>query len=244
MVASVALNCIGGVGRVTAELERPKLVIDFNSSKPLGEVVYVALREAIITNQFKSGERLMETELADEMMVSRTPVREAVRKLQSEGYVLMLPRKGTYVTSLSMQDVNDVFEIRGALESMAAASAARKASDEEIAGIRRFIEEEEALWDGADFARTIRSDVQFHAMVYKASKNAKVENLINDLREQTQRLRSSTLSRPGRLRFALEEHKRILEAIEARDPAAAREASVAHVGRSKEVMLELLRNQT
>jgi len=238
------MACVGGEGGVTRQMERPKLVIDFNSSKPLGEIVYVALREAIIKNQFKSGERLMETELADEMMVSRTPVREAVRKLQSEGYVVMLPRKGTYVTSLSMQDVNDVFEIRAALESMAASKAAERASDEEIAEIKRFIEDEAMLWDSSDLARTIKSDIQFHSLVYRASKNTKIENLINDLREQTQRLRSSTLSRPGRLRFALEEHRQILAAIEARNPEEAHEASIAHVERSREVMLELLSYQS
>jgi len=229
---------------MAARVDRPKLVIDFNNSKPLGEVVYVALREAIIKNQFKSGERLMETELADEMMVSRTPVREAVRKLQSEGYVVMFPRKGTYVTSLSIQDVNDVFEIRAALESMAAAKASERASGTEIAEIKKFIDDEAVLWDSTDLARTIRSDVQFHSMVYRASKNTRIENLINDLREQTQRLRSSTLSRPGRLRYALEEHREILAAIEARDPIGARDASIAHVERSREVMLELLRYQT
>ena len=229
---------------MTGRTDRPKLTIDFNSTKPLGEVVYVALREAIIKNQFKSGERLMETELADEMMVSRTPVREAVRKLQSEGYVAMLPRKGTYVLSLSIQDVNDVFEIRSALESMAAAQAAERAPDEEIAEIRKFIEGEEVLYDSTDLARTIESDIQFHSMVYRASKNHKVENLINDLRVQTQRLSSSTLSRPGRLRFALEEHRQILSAIEARNPQAARDASIAHVERSREIMLGLLRYQS
>ena len=229
---------------MTNQSDRPRLIIDFNSTKPLGEVVYVALREAIIKNQFKSGERLMETELADEMMVSRTPVREAVRKLQSEGYVVMLPRKGTYVSSLTIQDVNDVFEIRGALESMAAYHAAVRASDEEIAVIRDFIETEAKLWDSSDLARTIESDIRFHSMLYRASQNKKIENLINDLREQTQRLRSSTLSRPGRLRFALDEHRQILAAIEARNPEAARAASIAHIERSREVMLGLLRYQS
>ena len=229
---------------MAGQADRPKLLIDFNSSKPLGEVVYVALREAIIKNQFKSGERLMETELAEEMMVSRTPVREAVRKLQSEGYVVMLPRKGTYVSSLTIQDVNDVFEIRGALESMAAYQASIRASNDEIAQIRAFIETETVLWDGSDLARTVESDIQFHSLVFRASQNKKIETLINDLREQTQRLRSSTLSRPGRLRFALDEHRKILAAIEARDPEAAREASMAHTERSREVMLGLLRYQS
>ena len=223
---------------------RPKLIIDFNSSKPLGEIVYIALREAIIKNQFKSGERLMETELAEEMMVSRTPVREAVRKLQSEGYVVMLPRKGTYVTSLTLQDVNDVYEIRSALESMAAAKAAERASNDEISDIRKFLDDESGIWDSADLAQTVSSDVRFHSMIYRASKNMRIESLINDLREQTQRLRSSTLSRPGRLRFAHEEHRQIFEAIQSRDAEAAVKASVAHIERSREVMLELLRYQS
>lgn len=229
---------------MSERLVRPKLVIDFSSSKPLGEVVYVALREAIIKNQFKSGERLMETELADEMMVSRTPVREAVRKLQSEGYVVMLPRKGTYVTSLSMQDISDVYEIRSALESLAASKAAERATDEEITDMRRILDLETGIINNADVAQTINSDVMFHSMIYKASKNTRVESLINALREQTQRLRSSTLSRPGRLYFAHEEHTRILEAIQARDPQAAGRASIEHIERSREVMLDLLRYQS
>ena len=222
---------------------RPSLVIDFSSSKPLGEAVYIALREAIIKSQFKSGERLMETELAEEMMVSRTPVREAVRKLQSEGYVVMLPRKGTYVTSLSLQDVSDVYEIRSALESMAATKAAERASSDEIAQMRRFLDGETGEWDASDLSQNIIADVKFHSMIYKASKNTRIESMINDLREQIQRLRSSTLSRPGRLRLAHEEHRRIFDAIQARDAKAAGEAAVAHIERSREVMLKTLRDQ-
>jgi DNA-binding GntR family transcriptional regulator len=184
----------------------------------------------------------METELADEMMVSRTPVREAVRKLQSEGYVVMLPRKGTYVTSLSLQDVSDVYEIRCALESMAAVKAAERAGADEIAEMRRFLDDNSGEWDSADLSQTIVADVKFHSMIYKASKNTRIESLINDLREQIQRLRSSTLSRPGRLRLAHEEHRLIFEAIQAKDAKAAGEAAIAHIERSREVMLKTLRN--
>ena len=228
---------------MTESKQRPQLVIDFSSTKPLGEVVYEALRQAISENQFKPGERLMETELADEMAVSRTPVREAVRKLESEGYVVMIPRKGTYVASLSIQDVNDVFEIRSALEGMAAYYAALRASEEEIQQVKDFVETGARLWETSDLARTVAEDIQFHSMLYRISKNKKVEPLINDLRVQTQRLRSSTLATPGRLKFALDEHRKIVAAVEARDPKAAREAAYTHVEQSKEVMLSLLRYQ-
>lgn len=228
---------------MTKKTERPRLVIDFNCAKPLGEAVYEAIREAIIKNQFKPGERLMETELADEMAVSRTPVREAVRKLETEGYVAVIPRKGTYVATLSIQDVNDVFEIRAALEALAAYNAAVRATDEDIQALRQIMETESSLWESSDLQKTIEIDVQFHCQLYRASKNKRIENLVNDLREQTYRLRSSTLATPGRLKFALEEHRKILAAIEARNPKAARNAAFEHIEQSREVMLCLLRYQ-
>ncbi|MDR1194295.1 MAG: GntR family transcriptional regulator [Peptococcaceae bacterium] len=223
---------------------RPRLSVDFNSEKPLGEVVYEVLRTAIVKNHFKPGDRLMETELADEMAVSRTPVREAVRKLKAESYVVMTPRKGTYVAALSSQDVDDVFEIRAALEAMAAFQAARRASEDEIRGIRDCLEAEAVIWEGSDLEKTVEADIQFHSLLYRASRNKRVEDLINDLREQTHRLRSSTLSTPGRLRFALEEHRKIIDAIAAREPEAAWRAAQTHIERSREVMLGLLRYQT
>ena len=220
---------------------RPKLTIVFDNLKPLGEVVYEALREAIVSNQLRPGQRLMETELAEEMLVSRTPVREAVRKLKAEGYVVMIPRKGAYVAALSIQDINDVFEIRAALEAMAAYHAAFRSTLEETQRIRACLEAEAALWDSADLTRTVAADIQFHSLLYRASHNLRVEVLINDLREQTHRLRTSTLSTPGRLRFALEEHRKILTAIEAKDPEGAGQAAYAHIQRSREAMLGLLR---
>ena len=106
------------------------------------------------------------------------------------------------------------------------------------------MEAEAVLWDSDNLEETVESDIRFHSMIYRASKNKKIENLINDLREQSQRLRSSTMSIPGRLRFALDEHRKILQAIEARDPKAAQEVAIAHIERSREAMLGLLRYQT
>jgi DNA-binding GntR family transcriptional regulator len=112
--------------------ERNLLKIKLDNFHPLGEIVYAALWDAITNQVLKPGERLMETELADEMGVSRTPVREAIRKLELEGYVVMIPRKGAYVSGLSIKDINEVFEIRGSLEALAAGLAATRATKEEI----------------------------------------------------------------------------------------------------------------
>lgn len=101
-------------------MERRLIPVSLDNYKPLREIVFEALREAIINGTLEPGERLMEIQLAEEMGVSRTPVREAIRKLELEGFVVMVPRKGAYVAGLSMKDIADVFEIRTALESLAA----------------------------------------------------------------------------------------------------------------------------
>ena len=100
--------------------------------KPLRELVFDALREAILSGTLKPGDRLMEVQLAEEMGVSRTPVREAIRKLELEGLVVMVPRKGAYVSGLSLKDAADLFEIRQSLEGLAASLAAERITDEEI----------------------------------------------------------------------------------------------------------------
>jgi len=225
---------------MTNPVSRPKLVIDFSTPKPLGEVVYEALKNAITENQFKAGDRLMETDLADEMQVSRTPVREAVRKLEAEGYVTIIPRKGTYVAGLTVQDINDVFEIRYALEGMAAYFAAQRATQEDIEELRAFVERQAANWNSNSVATNVAEDIEFHSMLYRMSKNQRVEGLITDLRLRSQRLRNSTLSDAERLKYALEEHKEILQAIETRDSVKAREMARNHVVESRNAMLRLM----
>ena len=98
-------------------MQRKLAPIKLDSYQPLREVVCETLREAIRGGVLKPGERLMEIQLADELGVSRTPVREAIRKLELEGYVIMLPRRGTYVANLSIRDINEVFEIRTTLDA-------------------------------------------------------------------------------------------------------------------------------
>lgn len=106
--------------------------VNLNNYKPLREVIFDTLREAIIAGELKPGERLMEVKLAEKMGVSRTPVREAIRKLELEGLVEMLPRKGAHVAELSVKDIMDVLEVRATLDGLATALAAERITDEEI----------------------------------------------------------------------------------------------------------------
>ena len=142
--------------------KRPALTIDLDTFKPLGEVAYEALRDAIVKRQLLPGDRLMETELANEMGISRTPVREAMRRLETDGYVVIQPRKGSYVADISIKDIEDVFEIRTVLEMLAARNAAERATDDEI-GELRATAEDISRWETKDrfFASHIQSIAPF-----------------------------------------------------------------------------------
>jgi DNA-binding GntR family transcriptional regulator len=216
------------------------LTIDLNTVKPLGEIAYEALRDAIMTKLFVPGERLMETELADEMGISRTPVREAMRRLETDGYVVIVPRKGSYVAGISMKDVMDVFEIRTALEMLAAEKAAERATDEEIEDLRQAVSDMSDTADG-DLLTTVDSDARFHSLIYQMSKNDRLVGLICDLREQIQRFRSTTLSDPGRLKLAVREHRKVLEAIVGRDPQKAAQTIQKHMEKAQKAIIGILR---
>lgn len=220
--------------------QREFLRIKLDSFRPLGEIVYEALRDAIVSQAMKPGERLMETDLAEEMGVSRTPVREAIRKLELEGYVVMIPRKGAYVAGLSIKDINEVFEIRGALEALAAGLAAQRATQEEIEEMEHNVFMGTSHWESSDLMKTIELDTKFHELIYSASRNNRLLNLIKELREQVQRFRTTTLAVPGRMKFAVDEHKRILDAIAERDVAAAQKAASEHIESAENALLEVI----
>ena len=122
---------------MVSDMERRLLPVKLDSYQPLREVVCETLREAIISGVLRPGERLMEIQLAEELGVSRTPVREAIRKLELEGFVIMIPRRGTYVADLSIKDINEVFEVRSALDSLANGLAAERITEEELEQMER-----------------------------------------------------------------------------------------------------------
>ena len=220
---------------------KPLVPIKLDSYKPLRELVFEALREAILNGQLEPGERLMEIQLAEELGVSRTPVREAIRKLEREGLVLMVPRKGAYVASLSMKDVVEVFEIRGALEGLAAALAAERITNEELENLERQYVKSVEQMEKADVKGMVEVDTGFHQLLYQASRNERLAQIINNLREQSQVFRQTSLSYPGRMKVALKEHRKIVDAIWARDPETARRLAQEHIENAESSMMKVIR---
>ncbi|MCL2767018.1 MAG: GntR family transcriptional regulator [Peptococcaceae bacterium] len=224
-------------------MEVPRLVpIVLDNYKPLRELVFESLREAILMGRLKPGERLMEVQLADEMGVSRTPVREAIRKLELEGFVVMIPRKGAYVAGITLKDIADLFEVRAALEGMAAGLAAERITEEELEKLERAIAEGARAHDGG-ISVFVNWDTAFHDIIYKASRNQQLVQIITHLREQIQRFRVTSLSQPGRTKMFIEEHKKIVEAISARDLESARTLAREHIENAEQSLLNAIRKE-
>lgn len=221
--------------------EKRLLPVNLDSFKPLRELVLDAIREAIINGTLKPRERLMEIQLAEELGVSRTPIREALRKLELEGFIVMLPRKGAYVADVSFKDIADVFEIRAALESLAAGLAAERITDEELEEMERHLVEKADAIARHDMTQLVEVDTKFHELVYRASRNDRLSMIINNLREQIQRYRSTSLAYPGRMKQSLEEHRAIVEAIQSRDSQLARQLALEHIENAESSMIEAIK---
>jgi DNA-binding GntR family transcriptional regulator len=217
--------------------------VKLDGYKPLREIVFETIRMAIINQVLRPGERLMETQLADELGVSRTPVREAIRKLELEGLVVMVPRRGAYVAGISMRDIHEVFQVRGALEALAASLAAERITAEELEEMERQLVKEAEETEANNLKSIVQIDTTFHDIMYKASRNQKLMQMINNLQEQLQRFRSASLARPGRSRTALEEHKKIVEAIAARDTKLAEQLALEHIENAENAMILSLEQQ-
>lgn len=212
--------------------------IQLNSYMPLRELVFEAIREAIVEGVLEPGERLMEAQLAEELGVSRTPVREAIRKLELANFVVMFPRRGAHVADISLKDVSDVFEIRGALEALAAELAAERASDEEIEQLERLLVEIAKAIEAKDVDTLVELDTEFHDVLFRASRNDRLGQILSLLREQIHRFRTRTLSHPARMRLALDEHRSLVEAIADRDAALARQRAADHIESAENSLME------
>ena len=214
--------------------------IKLDSYKPLRELVCEKIRQAITSGIFTSGERLMEIQLAEEMGVSRTPVREAIRKLELEGFVVMIPRRGTYVADISIKDITEVYEIRTALDVLAAGLAAERINDDELETMQRLLVEIGQYIEEDNIDKIVEIDSAFHDVLYQASRNERLVNIISNLREQITSLRGRSMHYPGRLGNTLEEHRAIVESLAQRDVEKAQQAARDHMENAEHTLLKAI----
>lgn len=208
---------------------------------PLRDVVFNTLRQAILRGELKPGERLMEIQLANKLGVSRTPIREAIRKLELEGLVLMIPRRGAEVAEITEKSLRDVLEVRGALEELAVKLACQKITDEQITELRVADKEFEQALNSGDVTVYAEADVKFHDVIYHATDNQRLIQLLFNLREQMYRYRVEYLKREEAHGTLLMEHKKIIETIANRDMDAAVDAVCQHIDNQVSAVIDTIR---
>ncbi|MFP4697798.1 MAG: GntR family transcriptional regulator [Eubacteriales bacterium] len=206
-----------------------KLRVNVNEYLPLRDVVFNTLREAILKGELVPGQRLMEKQLADRMGVSRTPIREAIRKLELEGLVVMVPRKGAEVARITEKDLKNVLEIRCALEELAVRIACKKINESEVRELRSTITEFAEAIDQKDFDSIVEKDVEFHDIIFQATGNEKLIQILNNLREQIYRFRVEYIRKADNHYNLLKEHEEILNAIENKNVERARKVAEQHI---------------
>ena len=215
--------------------------VNLNDYKPLREVIFNTIREAIIVGELKPGERLMEVQLAEKMGVSRTPVREAIRKLELEGLVDMLPRKGAHVADLSVKDIMDVLEVRSTLDGLASSLSASRITDEEIKELKHLHTQFENYIEKGNTQGIIRKDAEFHDIIYRSSRNDKLIQISSNLREQIQRFRVIYIKDYSSSKELVKEHAEIIDSIIRKDSTAAMKCAQQHIKNQEETIIKAIK---
>ena len=214
-----------------------------NEYLPLRDVVFQTLRQAILRGELEPGERLMEIHLANRLGVSRTPIREAIRKLELEGLVVMIPRRGAIVASITEKDLKDVLEVRRTLEIMAGEMACDRITPELLEQLKSAGEEFRRLKDTNDFTSLAEVDVKFHDIIYAATDNQRLITILNNLREQMYRYRLEYIKDEDKRQILLIEHEKILRALRGRHLAEARAAVREHIDNQEITVLKNIKEQ-
>ncbi len=220
-----------------------ELTLHMDQFLPLRDVVFQTLREAILQGRLKPGDRLMEIQLANQLGVSRTPIREAIRMLEQEGLAITVPRKGAQVAKMSEKDMEDVLETREVLDSLAVTKACERMTSEELENLRNARDRFEAAVNSGDTREIAEADVAFHDVIYRASNNPKLVNILYNLREQMYRYRLEYIKDNSVYDTLIKEHRALVDGFEKRDKAFLVETMHTHLKKQLDAVARLIRSQ-
>ncbi len=213
------------------KIEEPKL---------LSEDIVDSIKTAIIKGKFKPGERISEGELAESMGISRTPLREAFRKLENEGFITIIPRKGAIVTDIDPEEANDLYIIKGTLEGLAARLATPKIKEKDIEKLEKINDQLRELIDSDDLEAFYRLHRKFHMLFTKLSGNNRLIQMISNLNDHFKRFGIVSLTLPGQFQQTLQQHEEIIEAFRGGDEFDAEEKVKKNVQTGGRVLLNHL----
>ena len=217
--------------------------MQMNEFLPLRDVVFNTLRQAILTGELKPGERLMEIHLANKLGVSRTPIREAIRKLELEGLVTMIPRRGAEVAQITEKSMNDVLEVRRALDALCVELACERITQEDMGRLKQACEAFEAAGRTRDVKKIARADVELHDIIVQATGNQRLVQLIHNLSEQMYRYRFEYIKDASQHQRLIDEHRMIYESIVKKDREAASQAAHVHIDNQKKAIIAQIRSE-
>nr|WP_318684422.1 GntR family transcriptional regulator [uncultured Acetatifactor sp.] len=217
------------------------LQVKMDEFLPLRDVVFNTLRQAILTGELKPGERLMEIHLANRLGVSRTPIREAIRKLELEGLVTMIPRRGAEVAQITEKNMSDVLEVRRALDALCVELACDRITQEELNSLKQACEDFEIAVNTRDVKRIAQADVELHDIIVRATGNDRLIQLVNNLSEQMYRYRFEYIKDTSQHERLVEEHRIIYQAIVDKDKETASRAAKIHIDNQKKAIMRQLR---
>ena len=207
---------------------------------PLRDVAFQKLRQAILRGELLPGQRLMEIQLAEQLGVSRTPVREAIRMLEQDGLAVMIPRRGAIVSRISGKNLRDVLEVRRALEELAVVLSCARMTEENYREMKEANQRFAALLDSDDVTAMAEADEAFHDMIYQASDNTRLLQLELQMREQMYRFRLEHLKEKTKREHLVEDPNRIIKALEERDGDKAREAIREHINEQEVIVMRMI----
>lgn len=220
-----------------------KLDLQIDEMLPLRDVVFKTLRQAIIQGEFQPGERLMEVTLANHLGVSRTPVREAIRMLELEGLVKMIPRKGAEVAKITVKDLKDALEVRMAIESLAVKLACERIDEEGKQELKESCMKFKEAINSKLVPAIVECDERFHNTIYKSSKNPKLISLAQNLREQVYRYRVEYVKDFSYHDNLIREHDLITMAVLKGDAKTAEKLMNEHIYNQEQIVIANVMNE-
>lgn len=210
---------------------------------PLRDVVFNTLRQAILTGDLKPGERLMEIHLANKLGVSRTPIREAIHKLELEGLVTIIPRRGAEVAQITEKSMKDVLEVRRSLDALCVELACDRITGDDLDALKTACDNFELSIKTKDFKKIAHADVALHNIIARATNNQRLIQLINNLSEQMYRYRFEYIKDIGQHQRLIEEHRMIYESIVKKDKEGASQAAHVHIDNQKKAIIAQIRSE-
>lgn len=219
------------------------LKLNMNAYLPLRDVVFQTLREAILKGDLRPGERLMELQLASKLGVSRTPIREAIRMLEQEGLAVTIPRKGAEVARMTEKNMEDVLQIREALDELAVQVACDKMTDQQLENLTLAMKNFENAIQAGDLKKAAAYDVEFHDIIYESTDNPKLVTLLNNLREQIYRYRVEYLKEKDNYPMLIKEHETIVTALKEKNKERVSDAMRCHIRNQAEAVKNIIREQ-